>query len=537
MNLRVNDLAEIRKDKSVKVFSFDRDKIIHETKQRPEWIHFGAGNIFRIFPAKLAQVLIEKGLMKSGVIVAEGFDEEIIDEIYDKYDNLTLAVTLKADGSVEKEVIASVSEALKCDRSSQEDWKRLEEIFTNSNLKMVSFTITEKGYATKGSNGELLECYKEDFKTSIENGKMLLSKLVYLLSLRYKKNRAPLAFVSMDNCSHNGEKLREALLLISNKYVENGSLDKGFLNYIGDEKIISFPWSMIDKITPRPDSSVLEELKREGWENMDPIITSKHTYIAPYVNAEETQYLVIEDSFPNGRPKLEESGVYMTTREIVNKTERMKVTTCLNPLHTSLALSGCLLSYKKICDEMKDPDLVRMVKILGYTEGLPVVTDPVIINPKAFIDQVINVRLPNPFMPDTPQRIATDTSQKLAIRFGETVKAYIERDKGELDKLKIIPLVYALYLRYLMATDDKGEEFEISPDPMKDELTEYVKEIKVGEILRDEDTENLKKLLSLEKVFGFDVSSTALYPHVLEYFKMMVESYGGVRRAIEKAII
>lgn len=55
---------------------------------------------------------------------------------------------------------------------------------------------------------------------------------------------------------------------------------------------------------------------------MKPVITSKKTYIAPFVNAEGPQYLVIEDRFPNGRPQLEKAGVYMTDRDTVNKVER-----------------------------------------------------------------------------------------------------------------------------------------------------------------------------------------------------------------------
>ena len=90
---------------------------------------------------------------------------------------------------------------------------------------------------------------------------------------------------------------------------------------------------------------------------MAPVETSKHTFIAPFVNAEGPQYLVVEDRFPNGRPALEKAGVYMTDRDTVNQTERMKVTTCLNPLHTALAVYGCLLGYRKIADEMKDPEL------------------------------------------------------------------------------------------------------------------------------------------------------------------------------------
>ena len=61
----------------------------------------------------------------------------------------------------------------------------------------------------------------------------------------------------------------------------------------------------MDKITPRPDASVEALLKEDGLEDLDPVITSKNTYVAPFVNAEETEYLVIEDEFPNGRPALE----------------------------------------------------------------------------------------------------------------------------------------------------------------------------------------------------------------------------------------
>ncbi len=532
MKLLKSEIDLIGMKKGARVYDYDREKVIADTMERPEWIHFGAGNIFRIFPAAICQRLIENGSMDTGILVAEGFDYEIIDDIYRPHDDLTLAVTLKADGSVEKEVIGSVAASVKVDPSCSADWDTLKKAFTNRSLKMVSFTITEKGYATKTSQGDVMASYMEDFSHPAEEAKMLLSRIVYLLSLRYTEGKYPLSFVSMDNCSHNGEKLRNALLLIASSYVENGFLEKDFLDYISDEKCISFPWSMIDKITPRPDSSVLETLKKEGWEDMDAIVTSKHTYIAPYVNAEEAEYLVIEDSFANGRPALEKSGVYMTDRDTVNRTERMKVTTCLNPLHTSLALSGCLLGYKLINEEMKDEDLVKMIKRLGYTEGLPVVTNPGIIEPKAFIDEVISVRLPNPFMPDTPQRIATDTSQKLSIRFGETVKSYMEKGM-DLGTLRIVPLVYALFIRYWMGLDDEGLPFEISPDPMKDEIIPLVSSLELGKKLADR--KGIDSLLSNEKIFGYDVTETELYSRVIEDLEGMLVP-GGVRKTIHKVV-
>ena len=422
MKLNLADLKNKEAWKGYKLPAFDYEKVKKNTLERPQWIHFGSGNIFRIFPAKLCQRLLDKNLMDTGIIAGEGFDGEIIDKIYAPHDNLTLAVTLKADGSIDKEVIASVVEAVKCSKEDPAQWDVLVKAFTNPSLQMVSFTIT-KGYALYNPAGELFGFYAEDFKKPAEEATVFLCNLTYLIYLRWKSSEAPLALVSMDNCSHNGDKLKAAVMTIAKAYVDNGSMDKAFLDYISDESKVSFPISMIDKITPRPDDSVKEMLARDGFEDNEPIITSKHTYIAPFVNAEEAEYLVIEDKFPAGRPQLEEAGVYICDRETVDKVERMKVTTCLNPLHTSLALSGCLLGYTLISKEMQDEDLNKMVNILGYKEGLPVVTDPGIIRPQDFIDEVIGKRIPNPFMPDTPQRIATDTSQKLSIRFGETIKS------------------------------------------------------------------------------------------------------------------
>src|SRR5690606_9888540 len=99
------------------------------------------------------------------------------------------------------------------------------------------------------------------------------------------------------------------------------------------------------KITPRPDSSVRNMLKDSGFKDVEDLITSKKSHVAPFVNAEESEYLIIEDVFPNDRPNLEEGGVIFTDRETVEKVERMKVCTCLNPLHTTLAIFGCLLGY------------------------------------------------------------------------------------------------------------------------------------------------------------------------------------------------
>ncbi len=516
-----------------KLPTFDMEAVKKETYERPEWIHFGAGNIFRAFQANVVQELLNAGKLKTGLIAAEGFDYEIIEKMYLPHDNLGILVTLKADGNVEKTVVGSIVEALTVDSDNETDMERLKEIFRKPSLKMVSFTITEKGYSLVDGKGEMLAAVKQDMEQGAKAAVSYIGKVAALLYERFLAGALPVAMVSMDNCSHNGDKLYAAVHEFAKTWAEKDLVEQGFLAYVEDKKQVSFPWSMIDKITPRPDASVEEILKKDGIEELEPVITSKNTYVAPFVNAEECQYLVIEDAFPNGRPSLEEGGIIFTEKEVVDKVEKMKVCTCLNPLHTTLAVFGCLLGYELIFKEMANPTLKKLVEIIGYEEGLPVVVDPGVIDPKKFIDEVVNIRIPNPFMPDSPQRIATDTSQKLGIRFGETIKAYQNAKDLDVKNIKRIPLVFAGWLRYLMGINDQGEKFELSSDPMLDTVCLYVAGLELG----DTDVhESVSPILANEKIFGVNLYEAGLGELVEQYFVEMLAGKGAILATLEKYV-
>lgn len=513
---------------------YDRAAVEKATKENPFWIHFGAGNIFRAFQANVVQRLLNEKVLDRGLIVAEGYDYEIIEKMYLPHDNYSILATLKADGNVEKTVIGSVVESLVLDSENDVDYNRLKEIFQKDSLQIVSFTITEKGYSLVNGRGEVLPAVEEDFKKGPSKPASYIGKVAALLYTRFLAGQKPVAMVSMDNCSHNGDKLHAAINTFAEKWVENGLAEADFKSYVNDKSKVTFPWTMIDKITPRPDASVEDILRKDGVEELEPAITSKNTYVAPFVNAEECEYLVIEDAFPNGRPELEKGGLMFTERETVDKVEKMKVCTCLNPLHTALAVFGCLLGYDLISKEMKDETLKKLVEGIGYMEGLPVVINPGVLDPEEFIDTVVNVRIPNPFMPDTPQRIATDTSQKLAIRYGETIKAYAASDKLEVSQLKLIPLVFAGWMRYLMAVDDQGNAFTLSPDPVLNEVCPYVAGVKLGEEIDVQ--EILKPILSNSKIFGVNLYEVGMDQLVCDYFRELTAGVGAVRKTLEKYV-
>lgn len=509
-------------EKGIRLPQYDVEEAVARTRKEPEWIHFGAGNIFRGFIGSIAQKLLNAGETDTGIIAVETFDFDIIDKIYQPYDNLTLNVMMDVDSGLDLEVLGGVVDGVKAS-----DYARLYEIAKEPSLKMMSFTITEKGYAITASGDQFLPIVEEDIKDGAKAPKHAMSIVAAMLYERYTNGACPLAVVSMDNCSHNGEKLQASVMAIAKACVENGTMDKGFLAYLNTK--VSFPWSMIDKITPRPSDKVKAQLQALGVEDMDAVVTGKNTYIAPFVNAEIPEYLVVEDNFPNGRPPLEKAGVYLTSRETVNKAETMKVTTCLNPLHTALAVFGCTLGYTTIWEEMQDACLKRLVQMIA-DEGMKVVIDPKIIDPQAFVTEVIEKRLPNPNIPDAPQRIATDTSQKVGIRYGETIKSYMHSDSLSPADLTAIPMAIAGWLRYLLGVDDNGNAFERSQDPMLDELTGMLEGIRVGQ--PDSLQGQLKGILSNKALFGTDLYKAGIGDKIEMYFASMIKTKGAVREAL-----
>ena len=122
--------------------------VAKKTHDEPTWVHFGAGNIFRAFPAAILNDALNTGKYDRGVIVAESFDYEIIDKAYRPYHNLSLLVSLQSNGTIEKKVIASITESLKADKQFGEDWARLvHKSITSSSSTKARFSLTKSSLA------------------------------------------------------------------------------------------------------------------------------------------------------------------------------------------------------------------------------------------------------------------------------------------------------------------------------------------------------------------------------------------------------
>ena len=468
MKLSVNGIKdhEVWEKAGIMLPGYDVEGVSAKAKEAPVWVHFGIGNIFRVFIGGIADGLLEEGVLDRGLTCVETFDYDVVDKIYKPYDNLGLSVILHGDGRRDYKVLGSLAEAVKAQASDAEQWDRLKEIFKSSSLQMVSFTITEKGYALQKADGTYFPFVQADIQNGPDKATGAMAVLVSMLFERYKAGRFPIALCV---------------------------------------------------------------------EDMQPVITSKKTYIAPFVNAEKPQYLVIEDSFPNGRPALEKGfGVYMADRNTVNLSERMKVTVCLNPVHSATGPLGVVLGYDLFAHMLNtNEDMMKMARMVAYDEGLPVVADPGILSPQAFVDELFNDRFPNEYLGDTNLRLAVDVSQMVGIRFGETVKAYVKK-YGDASRLTAIPLGIAGWLRYMLGVDDEGNRFELAPDPMNEELQEQFKDIVVGqpETFKDQ----LKPILSNERLFFTDLYKDGVGEKIEDMFREMIAGPGAVKATIHKYV-
>jgi len=169
----------------------------------------------------------------------------------------------------------------------------------------------------------------------------------------------------------------------------------------------------------------------------------------------------------------------------------------------------------------------RLVKFLRQAAGeaMPVVADPGVISPAAFLEDVLTNRFPNPFIPDAPARIATDSSQKIPVRFGVTLQA---RKAAGLpnDTLEAIPLFIALWLRYRMGKDDVGNTMTLSPDPRVPQAIAALEGLPFGTAV------DLWPVLSDAVQFGIDLYEAGLGTVIEGLFAELSAGAGAVSRML-----
>ncbi|MDQ0117211.1 fructuronate reductase [Pseudarthrobacter defluvii] len=235
------------------------------------------------------------------------------------------------------EVIGSIVEAV-----DGANIARLCELVAAKETAIVTLTITEAAYglAADGTFDAGAPGAAEDLRalSAVASGEAgvpgtPLGRLVLALARRRDSGAGPLAVVSCDNLSANGDVARRAVLGLASGW---GS---GLAGWI--EANVSFVGTSVDRITPRTTEADIAEVAEQcGYSDNSPVV------------AEPFRNWVLSGDFPAGRPRWEEAGAVVVSD--IEPYENRKLW-LLNGSHSILAYAGQLRGHATVADALADP--------------------------------------------------------------------------------------------------------------------------------------------------------------------------------------
>ncbi len=278
--------------------------------------------------------------------------------------------------------------------------KALLKYLTASTTKIVTLTVTEKGYYLEPVSGRLLidnPDIRHDLNP-VNQPKTALGFIVQALKQRKDQGIEAFTVLSCDNMPHNGVRAKQAAVEFAKVK------DEAFAKWI--EKNVAFPSTMVDRIVPAVSPADIEMIYADTGLN-EPIL----------VKTEHFSQWVIEDDFPLGRPDWETAGVQMV--DDVANYEMMKLR-MLNGSHSLLAYLGSLAGFKTVSEAMQDESIRAFLDFYMRQEVAPTLSSFSSEELEAYSEQLLQ-RFENTSLHHQLLQIAMDGSQKLPQRWLSTL--------------------------------------------------------------------------------------------------------------------
>jgi mannitol 2-dehydrogenase len=414
--------------KDVLIPAYDRSKI------KSGIVHIGIGGFHRSHEAFYIDRFLERQGVTDwgicGVALLES-DRKIFNTLVNQDCLYTLMIT-ESDGSLTVRVIGSIIECL----FAPDNPEAVVEKMAAPDIKIITLTITEGGYNFDAATGEF-QIYEPQIQTDLNNPKNPKTVFGYLTqALKRRKERGipGLTIQSCDNIQKNGHILKKMLL----SYVKEA--EPGLIDWI--ERQVTFPDSMVDRITPVTTQSDIDNLRsvygiEDGW----PVVSE------PFIQ------WVIEENYSHGRPDLESVGVQFVPD--VGPYEKMKIR-LLNAGHSLLGFSGSLHGCNTIDETVRIPLFSSFLREFMDIEVTPLLGEVEGINIEDYKNSLIQ-RFGNPNIKDQLSRICLESSAKIPKFLLPTIKEQLERG-GEIKRSVV---VIAAWCRYLELAGTQGHDYEI----------------------------------------------------------------------------
>ncbi len=474
--------------KNILTPSYDRRKI------EVGIVHLGIGAFHRAHQAFYTDQVLEKDGGDWAICGVSLKRPEVRDQMVPQ-DGLYSLIEQDASGNPIK-IIGAVKEVL----FAPEDPEVVLKIMASPDTKVVSLTVTEKGYCHDPASGRLNFQHPDilnDLKSSSQPASAI-GFLVQALSLRRDLGIKAFTVLSCDNIPENGKTLQKLVLEFANRR----DLDLA----IWIEKEATFPCCMVDRIVPATSESDRNEIsERLGVRDEAMVVT------------EPFSQWVIEDDFVNGRPTWENVGAEMV--EDVRRFEEMKLR-MLNGTHSTLAYLGYLAGMEYVSEVVQQPVFENFLRNMMKEEIMPTLKLPGSVDLDQYQNALIE-RYQNPAIKHRLWQITMDGSQKLPQRLLGTIRDRIATENS----FNRLVLAVAGWMRYILGRDEKGNNIEI-----RDPLAEVYRKISLESGILGKETPSItsinayvSQILSIKEIFGVDLPDNPHFRNAVtrEFEKLM----------------
>ena len=408
-------------------------------------LHFGVGNFHRAHLEFMTNKLLENNTQQNwgicGAMILPG-DERLYHALKKQDGEYTLTVCGR-DDSIQVYQLGALVELY----WGIEEQEQILNKIASKDIKIITLTITEGGYNISRQSGEFM-LDNAQVAHDIENPAKPVTAFGYVAEgLRRRKaaGNGPITILSCDNLQHNGNTARKAFMTFI------GAQDKELAAWM--EENVTFPNSMVDRITPATRPADIERLNAQNG-----------TCDEAPVYCEDFIQWVVEDNFAAGRPAWETVGAQMT--DDVTAFENMKLS-LLNASHTLLSYPSFLGGYRKVDAAMHDERIRKFVRAFMDEDITPYVPAPKDTDLEEY-KQCLVERFGNRMVSDQVARLCFDGASKFPVYVMPNLEKMIADDasgKRQDVEFKRVAYLFAAYRHYLKyQVDDNGDAFEVA-DP------------------------------------------------------------------------
>ena len=439
-------------------------QLIKNLKSKPDYdpqesknsiLHFGVGNFHRAHQAFFVHEMLNnnKDISIIGINIRSNKTKKTLGEQNNHYSLYECS---------ENEINIHILNPYKKLLFGLEEKKVICDLIANEETKIITITVTEKGYHYNPIDKTL--DLNEDIQNDLENKKLktLIGHLSYGLIERYKKNKEDIYILSCDNLSHNGDILKKVVT----DFVS--LINKNIALWIKER--VKFPCTMVDCIVP--NTKTLPSVIKEKFQDNSLVLCE--AYRDWYI---ENKSNLLQHFLVHERIKFVDN---------VQFYENIKLK-ILNASHSALAYLGLLLGHTYVHEAIDDELCYNFINKYLNKEVIPNIQKEDNFDIPQYKKAILK-RFRNRFLNHKLEQIGMDGSLKIPIRIIDTFK---KRQKNT--EYVFSYIIIACWILFLKKNNIKKYSYNVS-DPMSDELINIV----------NNENNIVEKIIELKSIF--DVS-------------------------------